>query len=113
MRVRETVSATSAVSIKEDRVMNGFELATRSALNEQVTTPIKDLFDVRASVCSMYGVEFRNLVEEHDLGVREVRNGKVDVVLVNCLYDGQTDQNADLSEYDLLALEGSKTLRRC
>lgn len=45
------------------------------------------MFEAVVFICSIYNVNFRNLVEAHEPGIGKYINGKMDFVLVNPPYN--------------------------
>lgn len=71
---------------------------------------MKKLLEAMAPTCCIYDVDFRNLVEEHELGASKVINRKVDFFIVDFLYNVQRNRNADTLEYDLFTLENMRNM---
>lgn len=62
---------------------------------------MKELLEAMAPVCNICDVDFRNLVEDHDLGTIEDINANVNVLLAYPSYNVQGNRITDNSEYDV------------
>lgn len=55
--------------MKEEHVVNKSKPAASSTLNENGQTGMSKVFKEMNPWCSVYDVEFKNLMDEHELGV--------------------------------------------
>lgn len=70
-KTRDAASAPSTVSKKVENVVDKVEPAAFSALSEKGPEAINNRLDTTASVCYIHDVEFRTLVEKHELSAGE------------------------------------------
>lgn len=59
-----------------------------------------------ALICFIYDEDFRNLVEEHKLGVEENLTEKIDFLLDDSPYNSQKHQSEANEAYDVFGLNG-------
>lgn len=64
------------------------------------------------SVCRIYNVDTKSLVEEHKIGSGGKINEKKDFVFVGASRNVQWDYNADKSEYDIFAPELMRYMKK-
>lgn len=83
IEILEAPSAASTVSTKRGNFVNEVGPAASLILSEKRSTMRKKLVEAMASISCIYDENFRNLVEELELGAGEDTNGKVYIVLVD------------------------------
>lgn len=63
-----------------------------------------------APLCALYDVDFRNVLEEHELVAGEKMNGKVDLVLADHPYNVRRDREERNADHYVSALEDIKDM---
>lgn len=93
----EVVKGSSAVSIEstKEKFLDEVEHDASSNMIEKKSAATKRLLEAAASVCCIYDVVFRSLVEKHSLAVGENINGKVGFVFFDDLYLVRINQNRE------------------
>lgn len=74
---------------------------------------MKRLLAALAPFCCIYDINFRNLVEEHAVVAGEDINGKVDLQLMDLLYNLRNDRDADSLEYNYFACDNIRSKTIC
>lgn len=110
--VAESRSAGSAASTKVDYKVDEVEPAASPSLIEDGKRAMKRLAKAMASVCSIHDVDFRNLVEEHELSAGEDFAGKVGFVLADPPYDVRRNLMAPNTEYDVFGVKDMKDMAK-
>lgn len=85
--------------------MNGTALAASLTLYENGKDTIGKLVKELTSSCSIYDGDFRNLSEEHKLGVGENWCERAASVLASSLYKVRRNQKDDHAVYDALGVD--------
>lgn len=85
-RQKTAIKAPSKEPKEEDIVDDVLPAATLG-LSEEGKAAMATLVKWRVPVCEAYDVEFRNVVEEHELGAGEELDGKVDLVVADPPYN--------------------------
>lgn len=83
----ETGAGGGAQEIVEEHTVHESEPAASSTPSEEERTVMSELFKPMALLCSVYDVEFKNLMNEHGLGVGEDLSRKLDFELADSTYN--------------------------
>lgn len=98
----ETGTGAGEHNMKGEDLVDKVEFAASSALSKVMKAVMSILNRNMALLCSIYDIEFTNMVEEEELEIGGNLSVKADFVLADHSYSVQSDRKHDHAKYHVL-----------